>query len=222
VITPLHTKQHKLRDIRKSLALATARIQLIIVLNNPELTGHIHPKTSDEEVVVCSRRGRGYAFLEGILKSKGSIALLLHSDTLLPAGWDTAILTALKDKRVVGGGFSLSYENSSPSLKIVSWLSNLWVWLSGELYGDRAIFIRSEILRQCLPVLPVPIFEDLRLKQCMEHKGRLVLLGNKVKTSAEKYRKYGLLGYILRIWLARLWYALGIDTRKIYAAYYYG
>ena len=220
MITPVHSRQHKLGEIRKSLDSATIPIELIIVLNNSKLVHHIRPNTCEEIVVVCSRRGRGYPFLKGIYEAKGNISLLLHSDTVLPPGWDTAILTALEDDRVVGGGFSLSYENSTPSLEIVSWLSNLWVWLSGELYGDRAIFVRSNTLKQCLAALKVPIFEDLRLKQCMQKQGETVLLGQKVKTSAEKYRKYGLLGYILRIWLVRIWYTLGTDLRRIYAAYY--
>lgn len=220
MITPVHSRNHRLPVIRKSLSSAIVPIQIIIVVNNQKLVKEISPKTSNEEVVFCSRRGRGYAFLEGISNAKGDIALLLHSDTNLPSGWDAAILSALEDTRVVGGGFSLSYDTSKPTLEIITWLSNLWVWLSGELYGDRAMFVRSDILKRCLSVLQVPIFEDLRLTRCMHKHGRVVLLGQEIITSAEKYRKYGLIGYILRIWSARILYMLGIDPHHVYASYY--
>ncbi|MBY8996745.1 MAG: hypothetical protein KGD60_03360, partial [Candidatus Thorarchaeota archaeon] len=81
-------------------------------------------------------------------------------------------------------------------------------------------FIRSHILKRCLSVLEVPLFEDLRLAQCMRKYGRLVLLKEKVETSAENYRKHGLMGYIGKFLLCRIWYALGGSPFQIYNAYY--
>ncbi|MFW9975720.1 MAG: glycosyltransferase [Candidatus Thorarchaeota archaeon] len=220
VVTPIHKANHKLLQIRRALSKANEPIQLVVVLNNPELVNQIGPQSTNELVVVSYRKGRGFALLEGIAKVTGAITVLLHSDTIPPPGWDQAILTALKDSQVVGGGFTLTYETSHPYLDMVSWVSNQWVRVTGELYGDRAMFIRSHILRRCLPVLEVPIFEDLRLTHCMRKHGRVVLLDKTVETSAEGYRKHGLLGYIGKIWLCRVWYALGGSPFKIYKVYY--
>jgi hypothetical protein len=220
VITPIHTTNHKLPQIRKVLSSATHPTELIIVLNNPKLTGHIVSQASNELVVVAPRKGRGFAFLQGIANITGTITMLLHSDTIPPIGWDHAILTALEDPQAVGGGFSMTYDTPKPYLDIGTWMINQWIRISGELYGDRAMFIRSHILKRCLSVLEVPLFEDLRLAKCMRKYGRVVLLKEKVETSAENYRKYGVIRYIGKFLSCRIWYALGGSPFQIYNAYY--
>ena len=220
VICPIHTMNHKLPQIRKAISSATVPTELVLVINNPKLTKHIVKQTSNESVVVVPRKGRGFAFLEGIANSNGTITMLLHSDTIPPLGWDQAILTAMENPQVVGGGFSLTYDTPKPHLKLGNWILNQWFRISGEFYGDRAMFIRSHILRRCRSVLEVPLFEDLRLAQCMHNFGRVVLLKEKVETSAADFRKLGLLGYIGNFWLCRFWYALGGSPFQIYNAYY--
>ncbi|MHA2386706.1 MAG: hypothetical protein ACXAEE_10910, partial [Candidatus Thorarchaeota archaeon] len=117
-------------------------------------------------------------------------------------------------------GFSMAYETSDPFLEFICWFSNQWARLTGEIYGDRGMFIRSHILRRCSSVLEVPLFEDMRLAQCMRDHGRVVLLNEKVVTSAEGYRKHGMWQYIGRVWRSRIWYALGVSTFRIYDYYY--
>ncbi|MHA2025316.1 MAG: glycosyltransferase [Candidatus Thorarchaeota archaeon] len=220
VITPIHTTNHKLTQIRKAISSATNPIELIIVLNNPELIEHVVLQNSNEQVLVAPRKGRGFAFLEGIANSSGSITLLLHSDTVPPIGWDNALLSALEDTHVVGGGFSMTYGRPIPNLDIGIWIMNQWFRLSGELYGDRAMFVRSHILKRCLSVLEVSLFEDLQLAKCMRKHGRLVLLKEKVETGTKSLREYGLLRYLGSFLLCRFWYALGGSPFHIYNAYY--
>ncbi|MHA1909934.1 MAG: hypothetical protein ACXAB5_02610 [Candidatus Thorarchaeota archaeon] len=220
VITPIHTTNHKIPQIRKALSSAPTPTQLILVLNNPKLTNHIVPQDSNELVVVAPRKGRGFAFLQGIANITGTITMLLHSDTIPPIGWDHAILAALKDPQVVGGGFSMTYDTPNPHLDLGTWVLNQWFRISGDLYGDRAMFVRSHILKRCLSVLEVPLFEDLRLAQCMHKYGRVVLLKDKVETSAPSFRMNGFVRYFGSFLLCRLWYALGGSPYQIYNAYY--
>ncbi|UCH04217.1 MAG: glycosyltransferase, partial [Candidatus Thorarchaeota archaeon] len=141
VITPVHSTNHRIPEIRMALSSATAPIQLILVLNNPKLIGQITPEASNESVVVAHRKGRGFAFLEGIANATGTITMLLHSDTIPSPGWDNAILAALEDPKVVGGGFSMTHDTPTPYLDLGIWVANQWFRISGELYGDRAMFV---------------------------------------------------------------------------------
>ena len=220
VVTPVHSTNHKLPEIRKALYSAKRPVQLIVVLNNPNLVDQISPQKSSESVVICSRKGRGFAFLKGIERVTGAITVLLHSDTIPALGWDDAILAALRNPQIVGGGFSPTYDTPKPYFNPVTWVVKLWFRISGELYGDGAMFIRSNILRRCRSVLEVPLFEDLRLAQCMHKYGQVVLLDKKVKTSAESFRRQGVVQHIGKILLCRVWYALGGSPFQIYNVYY--
>ena len=84
----------------------------------------------------------------------------------------------------------------------------------------RVYLLRALILSQFYWSLEVPLFEDLRLAKCMHKFGRVVLLKDKVETSAKTFREYGLLRYLGSFLLCRFWYALGGSPFQIYNAYY--
>ncbi|MHA2424664.1 MAG: hypothetical protein ACXAEF_07735, partial [Candidatus Thorarchaeota archaeon] len=119
-----------------------------------------------------------------------------------------------------GGGFTLTYRIRKPNLDFGNWILNQWFRISGEFYGDRAMFLRSDILKECIHEIEVPFFEDLRLAKCLHNYGRVVLLKDKVETHAPSLRNLGLLRYIGNFWLCRLWYGLGGSPHHIYNYYY--
>jgi len=172
VIVPIYTKAPRLQAIKESIVASSYPVELIIVVNEKSRVSWIAPTLSRERIVISERVGRGYAFAKGAEKARGEITLLLHSDTILPQKWDDAIMKAMSDERIIGGAFSLSYDVPSLYLKTMIRASDLFIRLTGEIWGDRAIFIRSDILRQCLAVIDVPLFEDVRLSKCMRDWGK--------------------------------------------------
>jgi len=220
VVVPVHRKISRLSEIRKVIYYSPQTVELIIVINNNELEEVIKPENSFEKVVISEKIGRGYAFIKGIMEAQEDIVLLLHSDTLLPKNWDKAIKNALENDQIVGGGFSMSFDRHSYYLKLLVYLSYIRFRLTGEISGDRAIFARSEILKKCLCVMDVPLFEDVRLSKFMRKFGSTIILKEKVVTSADSFRKNGMLGHLWRIVKCRLLYVLGVDLEKIYQYYY--
>jgi len=220
VVMPVHKAQERLAEVRARVHSAGQPLELFLVLNDSALAGSVKAEGPDEVVLTCERRGRGFALSRGISEARGDIILLLHADTLLPAGWDGAILRALSDKRAVGGGFHMKFDRSSAFLDFIVRLSDFLLFLSRAMWGDRAMFARASALRECLPALDVPLFEDVRLSKALRKRGKLVLLDETVVTSAEHFRRNGPLTQSLRIFKARLWYALGGDTQRIYDYYY--
>jgi hypothetical protein len=155
-----------------------------------------------------------------VAEAKGEITVLLHGDTMLPVGWDAAILRGLSDVRVVGGGFHMSFDRSSTYLDFLVHLSDLLVFMHLAIWGDRAIFARTGVLRKCLPALDVPLFEDVRLSKALRRRGKLVILDETVVTGADHFWQNGPVTQSLRILKARAWYALGGDPQRIYDYYY--
>lgn len=199
---------------------ARSSFELITVLNDPSVAKSIVAEGPSEKVVLCERRGRGYAMLHGARMAQGEFILLLHSDTVLPAGWEAAILRAMEDPRVAGGGFHMTFDKSSPWLDLIVRFSDLQVRMGFAIWGDRAVFARAAVLKKCLPALDVPLFEDVRLSKALRRHGRLAFLDERVVTSAEHFRRNGQYLQTGRIIVARTWYALGGDPARIYDYYY--
>ena len=220
VIIPMHQPSHILPRIQTVLATACVPIQTLIVLNNPTSDLQVSTQAPNEEVLFSSREGRGYAFLTGIAHAKGEVILLLHADTVPPVNWDRAILKALKNPQVVGGGFSLTYDQPKGYLTYGAHFIDLVFRVTGELYGDRGMFVRTQTLQKCLNAMDVPLFEDVKLSKCMRSQGKIVMLKDKIIASTEEFLKHGMLGNIKRYVTCRLWYAFGATPQQLYQAYY--
>ena len=220
VIMPVHRESPKLADVRRAVHAARSTLELLIVLNDASLAGRITAEGPSEKVVLCERRGRGFALLHGARNAQGELVLLLHADTVLPAGWDAAILRAMEDPRVAGGGFHMTFDKSSPWLDFIVRFSDLQVRMGFAMWGDRAVFARDVVLKKCLQALEVPLFEDIRLSKALRRHGRLAFLDERVVTSAEHFRRNGQYRQTGRIIVARTWYAFGGDTGRIYDYYY--
>jgi hypothetical protein len=220
VIVPLHKVHEQFSNVRSRVHSAGSPLELIIVLNDATLAGNVKAERPDERTIACERPGRGFAFARGLTEAKGEITLLLHGDTILPAGWDGAILAALTDTRVAGGGFHLSFDRSSAYLDFLIRLSDFMVFIHQGMWGDRAMFARTAVMHECVGALDVPLFEDVRLSKALRRRGRLILLDGKVVTGADHFWRNGPFTQSMRILKARTWYALGGDPQKIYNYYY--
>jgi len=218
VIIPVANPKY-LNRIRQSLAGATIPIEVIIVVSK-DLKGKIFKKYPFEKIIISEVKGRGFACSHGVRLAKGEIIIFLHADTILPQSWNEHILNALTKENIVGGAFSLAFDNDHKYLKLLIFISDVFFKLTRELWGDRAIFIRSQILKDREQFMDVPIMEDVKLSGFMKKKGNVVMLKEKVITSSDTFLKYGLFRHTFRIIKCRLWYALGGNLEKIYSYYY--
>ncbi len=218
VVMPVHRPDYQLSQIRDSIAQCPG-VELIIVLNGEAIGMELFP-TPIEQVVTSNRLGRGYAMVKGAKAARGDVVLFLHSDTILPEGWDQEVRGIMSDGEVVGGAFSLSFDTSLLRMKIMAHLSDIWLIASGHLWGDRAMFIRSNVLRECINSMDVPIFEDVRLSQGMRRRGIIRISRKKVVTSWDAFRRNGALGHLWIIIKCHYWYLIGWDPERIYEKYY--
>jgi glycosyltransferase involved in cell wall biosynthesis len=220
VIIPIHQKTEHLKRLREFIINSSIKNELILVINNANLINDIVSQHPSEIVIKHLQPGRDFALKSGVQHAHGAILLLLHADSILSPNWDSEIIKQLKDPCIVGGGFSLRFDNSNLFLEYLIKFSTILFKLTGELWGDRAIFVKTPVLRKCISALKVPLFEDIRLSKCMRKQGNIVILNEHIITSAASFQKNGHIIQTLRILVSRLWYALGGDPKTIYNYYY--
>ena len=219
VVVPVHLLFPELAQVRASLQRATSPCEVLLVVPEPlkHSIGQLLPR---ERLIASSKKGRGQMLAEGVRQARGTIIVFVHADTILPDHWDHAILGSLRDEDVIGGGFSLTMDTTNGFLRLLIKLSDLLFLITGELWGDRALFVRASFVTQHLKEFEIPMMEDVRLTLLMQKVGKVVLLKQKVVTSARTFRAYGLLFNAVRVLLVRLWYGVGRDPQKIYDYYY--
>jgi len=219
VVVPIHTILPEFPQMRAAIQSATTPFEVLLVIHET-LESVIGPTMPHEKIIITSKTGRGQALAEGAKEATGDIIIFVHADTILPKNWDRTVIEALADETVIGGGFSLAMDETNAYLKFLIALSDFLFHFVHELWGDRALFVRSSFVKQHIAEIEIPMMEDVRLTAMMKKKGRVVLLKEKVITSAATFRKYGLFRNTIRILLVRLWYGAGRDPQKIYEYYY--
>jgi rSAM/selenodomain-associated transferase 2 len=163
--------------------------------------------------------GRARQIRTGYRAAKGDVILILHADSRLEAGWETAVRRALEDARVAGGAFRLGFESERLPYRLLEQAVLLRSTLARLPYGDQALFARREVMEAEGGVPPVPIFEDLDLVGMIRRSGRLVCLSETVWTSVRRYERNGVLRTVLRNNAALAAYGLGVP-RDIVARWY--
>jgi len=218
VIVPVLHLSPELPIVRNHIQRATTPIEILLIVDTSvQETIQLSP---NEKRVNISKRGRGIALAEGIRQSTGDIIIFVHADTLLPYGWDIAIRNTLTDKQVIGGGFSHIFDSENGYLRFLTRRPSLRLNLYREIWGEQAMFVRSQFIKQNISKIELPIMEDVQLSKLMNKNGKVVILKETVITSAATFLVRGLLRNTFRVAKARLWYAVGGDPQKIYEYYY--
>lgn len=169
--------------------------------------------------VVNSEPGRGRQMNAGAKEASGDILLFLHTDTILSEGWKDKIVTAMSGENVVCGAFSLSIDSERLSHKIISATANIRSRITRIPYGDQGIFIKRSVFEKIGGFKDIPIMEDVDLMRRLKKVGKVVMLKDKVKTSARRWEKEGVIYTTLRNWLLISLYYMGVSPEKLHRFY---
>ncbi len=130
---------------------------------------------------------------------ESSVLLFLHSDTVLPPGWDSAVRTAIA-AGAAGGAFRLGFSGGGWRMSWVAGWANLRNRFTRMPYGDQAPFVRRDVYECLGGHRPWPLLEDWDLARRLRAEGRIALLPLPVETSPRRYLERGVMKTVLKNW----------------------
>lgn len=152
--------------------------------------------------------------------AQGDVLFFLDADTLVPFHFDTAIKSALQDKRVVGGAFEFAFDRFSVPLLFITLANRIRYRYRKRFYGDQGIFMRREAYLKAGGWPNRSLLEAAYLCRNLQKVGKLKLLPDSTITSSRRFTSGGVwkvFAHDLCIWGRDL---LGLDVEK-YAADYW-
>ncbi len=168
----------------------------------------------------CPVANRGRQLNAGAAVARGKILLFFHADSRMPAGGMAAMLSAMQDPHLIGGGFDLGFFPPEPFYRFLAFGANLFCRMTRMIFGDRGMFLGSDRFWQLGGFPETAIMEDAALSTSMRRAGKIAILPEVVETSARKYANETKLQAMYRTMWAYAAYRLGVSPETIKAGYY--
>jgi rSAM/selenodomain-associated transferase 2 len=172
----------------------------------------------DDERVVCivSEPGRGKQLNAGAAVAKGDVLLFLHADTVLPDGGIGLIEECLADENKNAGAFGLGIDSSRLIYKWIAFWASVRYEYFGLAYGDQGVFIRKDYFESIGRFQEFEIMEDVDLARRIKRRGdKIVILPEKVMTSARRWEKEGAVYGTLRNAALLLLFCVGVSPERL-------
>lgn len=160
----------------------------------------------------------GAAEATGSKGTKGAWLLFLHADTVLHAGWSTAVEQHLQHTTPQKAGyFRLRFDAKGLAPWAVAGWANLRShWLSLP-YGDQGLLISQDHYDAVGGFADIPLMEDVAMAKAL--RGSLVGLDGVALTSAYRYQKTGWLRRGTRNIWTLLRYTAGVSPHQLAKQY---
>lgn len=187
----------------------------VIVVDGGSTDGTEKLVSDSGVLAVSAPQGRARQMNTGFRHAKGEILLFLHSDSRLPPDALKKMYHTLNDPRVVGGGFQLVMDDSSPVLKMVCFLSNLRARWGQVYFGDQGMFVRRNVFEAVGGFPDIEIMEDWELSRRLTRIGMLQQVPVPIMTSARRFRQGGIWRTIWLMQKLKFYYLCGVPPGTI-------
>lgn len=162
-------------------------------------------------VVVRSERGRGRQLNAGARAATGDVFWFLHADSGVPAGAGAAIRASTAE----WGCFRVKVDSPALPLRSTGRMMTLRARLTGSCTGDMGIWARRSLFEAVGGFPDWPLCEDLAWTDRARRLARAEVLAPRLRTSARRWEKHGVVSTMLRMWMVRAGYRLGQDPASL-------
>jgi rSAM/selenodomain-associated transferase 2 len=219
VIIPALNEAAAITTTLQALQPLRARGHEVIVVDGASSDNTIELSRPLADRVIQSGAGRATQMRAGAALAAGSVLWFLHADTTAPPDADRLIMQALQSKRAGWGRFDVQLSQTRLLLKCVAWMMNQRSRLSGIATGDQGLFVTRSLYDAVGGFPEIALMEDIALSRALRQHARPAMIHQPLASSPRRWLAHGVLRTILRMWMLRLGYFLGVKPERL-AAYY--
>lgn len=193
----------------------------IFIISTDKRKPRINHKEIQNLTILKSPKGRGMQMARGADYATGEWLLFLHADTFLAGSWQNAIYTHVNAHPQKSAVFTLKFDGSYTTARIVEFWVKIRNYILALPYGDQGLFIKHTLYRECGGYRrDYPLMEDVDIICKLKRQHTIKHLDAFAVTSFEKYAKEGLIKRGGKNLFFLLWFFMGGSPTKIYRSYY--
>ena len=193
----------------------------VIVVDGDSAGSTLRAIGDPDAVRVISPPGRALQMNRGAEKATGDILLFLHADTFLPDNALNRISEVMRTGAYQAGAFSLGLDSRRLPLRVIAAAARIRTRLTGIPFGDQALFMRRDYFNRIGGYAGIPLMEDVEIAgRIKKQGGRIIILPERVTTSARKWEREGIAYSVFRNWFIQMSYLLGASPERLVKIYY--
>ena len=167
--------------------------------------------------------GRGSQLAAGAAKARFPWLLFLHADTALAPGWEREASQFMERvdtgaRPVAAAAFRFALDDMGARPRVLERLVALRCSCLRLPYGDQGLLIPKRLYDEIGGYRPLPLMEDVDLVRRLGRR-RVVMLGSRAVTSAERFRREGYVRRSARNLLCLTLYTLRVPAHVISRIY---
>ena len=189
----------------------------IIVVDGGSADGTADVARRYARIIQSEQRGRAIQMNAGAGQACGEVLVFLHADSRLPDNALSLLRNALIDPRIIGGTFTLRFDNPRFLLRLIVFFTRFRFRFFH--YGDQGIFVRRTVFEELGGFKPIPIMEDIDFLRRLRRRGRVALIKQPVTTSARRFLGHGIIRQQLFVVILVILYLLGVSPEKLSRLY---
>lgn len=163
--------------------------------------------------------GRATQMNAGAALASGSLLLFLHADTLLPADAAASLSALAARHSELWGRFDVSLMASGFAYRTIETMMNLRSRITGVATGDQAMFVTRGLFEQLGGFPAIALMEDVAFSKRLRRARRPHCLRSRVRTSARRWQRNGVLRTVMLMWGLRLAFVCGVSPARLHACY---
>lgn len=191
----------------------------IIVVDGGSADGTLEIAQAFEHVIsLVSKPSRGGQLSVGAARCQLKVVLFLHADCRLCPGALEHVANSVASGHE-WGALRQRIEAAGIQYRLLELGNAARVKLRGIPFGDQAMFVLAERLRQVGGIEAIPLMEDLRLARRLRCYSWPALTTASVMVSARRWSKRGVARQTVRNWLIQALHATGMAPEKLAKLY---
>jgi len=201
--------------IARTLRSARADGPYEIIVVDGGSTDATREQAASADLVLSGPRGRAVQMNLGAAHASGDALLFLHADCEPEPGWLAAIGKTLSRRGVIAGCFRMRVAEPGALYRLIDACAAARVRLSGIVYGDQGLFLRRETFTAVGGFPPLRLMEDVYLSLRLRRLGRVALASARLRVSARRWQRAGLVRQTLRNWTLTALAVAGVQPDRL-------
>lgn len=216
-VIPVLNEQATVADLLRDLRQRYPTSQLIVV------DGGSRDRTVAAAMPLCDQlllgdRGRARQMNLGGRVASSPYLAFLHADSR--PGFSEQGLQAYLAQHPQWGFCRVSLSGDRTSFRVIEWFMNLRSGLTSVATGDQMLFVSKALFDQSGGFDDIPLMEDVAYCKRLRRIARPLIIREPVRTSSRRWEEGGVVTTVLRMWLLRLAYFLGVAPSYLWRHYY--